>query len=173
MKAIEISKTRLGEYDASGRRKPVPTGEILRYDCDAVIYAVGESVDLDFARASGLSLKESGTIEVNRFSLESSRPRFYAGGDVITGASNVSNAMAYGKQAARNIDLQLMEANRWSRIAPQMEYDQTPPENPSANHRHEGHLLTPTTRVASNAEVVTGFTHEEALDEACRCFAAI
>ena len=46
---------------------------------------------------------------MNRFTLETSRPRFYAGGDVITGASNVSNAMAYGKQAARKIDLQLME----------------------------------------------------------------
>ena len=125
VKAIEIAKTRLGEYDSSGRRKPVVTGEIQRYDCDAVIFAIGESVDLDFARASGLSLKESGTIEVNRFSLESSRPRFYAGGDVITGASNVSNAMAYGKQAARNIDLQLMEVDRWNEIFPELEYDQT------------------------------------------------
>ena len=77
VKAIEIVKTRLGEYDTSGRRKPVLTDEIQRFDCDAVIFAVGESVDLDFARASGLSLKENGTIEVNRFTLESSRPRFY------------------------------------------------------------------------------------------------
>ncbi len=76
VKAIEIAKTRLGEYDSSGRRKPVPTGEIQRYDCDAVIYAVGESVDLDFARASGLSLKESGTIEVNRFSSGVQPPPF-------------------------------------------------------------------------------------------------
>ena len=169
VKAIEIAKTRLGEYDSSGRRKPVITGEIQRYDCDAVIFAIGENVDLDFARASGLSLKENGTIEVNRFSLESSRPRFYAGGDVITGASNVSNAMAYGKQAARSIDLQLMEANRWNNLFPEMEYDQTVPENPSQNHRHEGHMVAAARRVGSNIEVVTGCTHEEALDEACRC----
>jgi NADPH-dependent glutamate synthase beta subunit-like oxidoreductase len=77
VKSIEIVKTRLGEYDASGRRKPISTDEIRRYECDSVIFAVGESVDLDFARASGLSLKESGTIEVNRFTLETSRPRFY------------------------------------------------------------------------------------------------
>ena len=54
MRAIEIVKTRLGEYDASGRRKPVPTDEIQRFECDAVILAVGETLDLDFARASGL-----------------------------------------------------------------------------------------------------------------------
>jgi len=118
VKSLEIVKTRLGEYDASGRRKPIATDDIQRYECDAVIFAVGESVDMDFVRASGLSLKESGTIEVNRFTLETSRPRFYAGGDVITGASNVSNAMAYGKQAARNIDLQLMETDRWGKIFP-------------------------------------------------------
>ena len=169
VKSIEIVKTRLGEYDSSGRRKPISTDEIRRYECDSVIYAVGESVDLDFARASGLSLKESGTIEVNRFTLETSRPRFYAGGDVITGASNVSNAMAYGKLAARNIDLQLMETNRWARIFPEIEYGQHVPEEPSPNHRHDGHILPANARVKSNAEVVTGFTHEEALDESSRC----
>jgi NADH-quinone oxidoreductase subunit F len=169
VKSIEIVKTRLGEYDASGRRKPISTDDIRRYECDAVIFAVGESVDLDFARASGLSLKESGTIEVNRFTLETSRPRFYAGGDVITGASNVSNAMAYGKQAARNIDLQLMETNRWAKIFPEIAYGKEVPEEPSPNHRHDGHILAANARVRSNAEVFTGFTHEEALDESCRC----
>jgi len=169
VKSIEIVKTRLGEYDASGRRKPISTDEIRRYECDSVIFAVGESVDLDFARASGLSLKESGTIEVNRFTLETSRPRFYGGGDVVTGASNVSNAMAYGKQAARSIDLQLMEANRWAKILPEIEYGKAVPEEPSPNHRHHGHALSANARVRSNAEVVAGFTHEETLDESCRC----
>ena len=69
-----------------------------------MIVAVGETVDLDFAKASGLQIKEGGTIEVNHFTLETSRPHFYAGGDLVTGASNVSNAMGYGKQAARAID---------------------------------------------------------------------
>src|SRR5208283_4436006 len=167
VKSIEIVKTRLGGYDASGRRKPIATDDIRRYECDAVIFAVGESVDLDFVRASGLSLKEPGSFEVNRFTLETSRPRFYAGGDVITGASNVSNAMAYGKQAARNIDLQLMEANRWDTIFPVFEYEQTPPDEPSASRRHNGHVIAPSARSRSNAEVVTGLVEEEALDESC------
>ena len=108
VKAIEIVKTRLGEYDKSGRRRPIPTDEVQRYECDSVILAVGETFDQDFCRASGLALKEEGTIVVDRFTLETSRPNFYAGGDVITGASNVSNAMGGGKQAARKIDERLM-----------------------------------------------------------------
>jgi len=169
VKSIEIVKTKLGEYDSSGRRKPVATDEIQRVDCDSVIFAIGETVDLDFVRASGLVLKENGTIEVNRFTLETSRPRFYAGGDLVTGASNVSNAMAYGKQAARSIDLQLMETDRWTALYPQVEYGQTPPEEPSASRRHSGHPLAASVRVRSQDEVVTGLSHEEALDETCRC----
>ncbi len=169
VKAIEIVKTRLGEYDSSGRRKPIATDEIQRFDCDSVIFAIGETVDLDFCRASGLALKESGTIDVNRFTLETSRPRFYAGGDLVTGASNVSNAMAYGKQAARNIDLQLMEADRWQSLNPKVDYEQTPPEEPSPSRRHTGQALSAAARVRSQEEVVAGLNHEEALDETCRC----
>jgi len=169
VRAIEIVKTRLGAYDASGRRKPVSTDEIQRFDCDSVIFAVGETVDLDFARASGLSLKENGTIEVNRFSLETSRPKFYAGGDLVTGASNVSGAMGYGKQAARNIDRQLMEVERWGRLFPELEYGQVPPAEPSPSRRHTGQPLAAALRARSQNEVVAGLTHEESHDEACRC----
>jgi NADH-quinone oxidoreductase subunit F len=169
VRAIEIVKTRLGEYDSSGRRKPIATDEIQRFDCDSVIFAIGETVDLDFARASGLVLKQSGTIEVNRFTLETSRARFYAGGDLVTGASNVSNAMAYGKQAARSIDLQLMETDRWQQIYPKFDYEQTPPEEPSVSGRHSGHPLPALTRVRSQDEVVAGLTADEVMDETCRC----
>jgi len=169
VKAIETVKTRLAEYDSSGRRRPVSTDEIQRFDCDSVIFAIGETVDLDFVRASGLVLKESGTVDVNRFSLETSRPRFFAGGDLVTGASNVSNAMAFGKQAARSIDLQLMETDRWQKLYPQFEYEQTPPEEPSPNARHSGHALEIAARAHSQDEVVSGLSQEEALDESCRC----
>ena len=158
VKAIEMVKTRLGEYDISGRSKPVPTDEIQRFECDSVIFAVGETLDLDFARASGLRLKESGTIEVNRFTLETSRPRFYAGGDVVTGASNVSNAMAYGKQAARNIDQQLMEGDRWEQLVP--EDSSTARRAPRRTRVRAGgsgsRCCRPAARASSEEEVVTG-----------------
>ncbi len=169
VRAIEVMKTRPGEYDASGRRKPDPTDEILRFDCDSVILAVGETVDHDFARASGLVLKENGTFEVDRFTLATSRPRFFAGGDVVTGASNVSNAMAYGKHAAQHIDLQLMEADRWNSIFPAIEYSQEAPAETSENRRHHSPELAAATRVKSEAEVVTGLDHEDVADEVCRC----
>src|ERR1035441_10610024 len=67
-RAIEVVKTKLGEFDASGRRRPVLTEEIRRFECDSVILAVGESVDPDFARSSGLKLNQDGTLEIGRAS---------------------------------------------------------------------------------------------------------
>jgi NADH-quinone oxidoreductase subunit F len=174
VKAIEIVKTRLGEYDKSGRRRPIATDEVQRFECESVILAVGETFDQDFCRASGLALKEEGTIVVDRFSFETSRPNFYAGGDVITGASNVSNAMGGGKQAARKIDERLMGEqpageHRWDRLFPDFEYSHQAPGEPSVSRRHTAHVVPAKTRVHSQDEVVTGLSPEEALEECRRC----
>jgi NADH-quinone oxidoreductase subunit F len=169
VKAIEIVKTRLGEYDKSGRRRPMPTDEVQRFECDSVILAVGETFDLDFCRASGLELKEEGTIKVDRFTLATSRTGFYAGGDVITGASNVSNAMGGGKLAARKIDEGLMGEQRWERLFPQLEYSRKAPGEPSLSHRHTAPVVAPGTRVRSQEEVVGGLSAREALEECRRC----
>ena len=169
VKAIEIVKTRLGEYDKSGRRRPVPTDEVQRYECDSVILAVGETFDQDFCKASGLALTEEGMIVVDRFTYETSRPNFYAGGDVITGASNVSNAMSCGKQAAQKMDERLMGEARWERIFPDFEYSRTAPGEPSLSRRHVGHDVPAALRVRSQQEVVDGLTAQEALEECRRC----
>jgi NADPH-dependent glutamate synthase beta subunit-like oxidoreductase len=142
---------------------------VQRFECESVILAVGETFDLDFCRASGLALKEEGTIAVNRFSLETSRPGFYAGGDVITGASNVSNAMGGGKLAARKIDERLMGEQRWERLIPGFEYSRSTPGEPSLSHRHKAHAMPAAVRVRSQEEVVAGLDPKEALEECRRC----
>ena len=167
--ALEAVKTKLGEFDTSGRRRPVPTDEVIRVDCDTVILAVGEKVDPDFCNASGLKVKESGTIEVDRYTLETSRDLFYAGGDLITGASNVSNAMGIGKKAARNIDRRLMGEERVARLIPDFEYQMDPPETPSECGRHVPAEMPAAQRVQSYAEVSLGLTPVAALEETGRC----
>jgi NADH-quinone oxidoreductase subunit F len=168
-KAIEVVKTKLGEFDASGRRKPVPTEEVQVFKCDTVILAVGEKVDMDFAKASGLTMKESGTVEVDRFTLETSRSKFYAGGDVITGASNVSNAMGYGKKAAREIDERLMGAKRIRLLFREYDYEQTAPAQPSEEPRQAPAQTPARERVHTFAEVTADLTAAQVMVEACRC----
>jgi NADH-quinone oxidoreductase subunit F len=169
VRALEAVVTKPGEFDASGRRRPVPTDEVLRIECDTVILAVGEKVDPDFSRASGLTLKEDGTIVVDRYSLETSRERFYAGGDLTTGASNVSNAMGYGKKAARNIDKRLMGEKRYPRLLPEFVYAMEPPETPADVGRHTPPETPAIERVASWQEVSLGLTPAAALSETTRC----
>ena len=169
VKALEAVKTKPGEFDISGRRTPVPTDEVIRIECDTVILAVGEKVDPDFCKASGLKIKEAGTIEVDRYTLETSRDRFYAGGDLITGASNVSNAMGIGKKAARNIDTRLMGQERFASLIPDFDYEMEPPETPSEYARHVPGEMPAAQRVQSYAEVSLGLTALAAMEETTRC----
>src|SRR5437868_1202298 len=57
VRAIELVTTKLGAYDTSGRKKPIATDEIQRFDCDSVILAVGEGADIEFGKLSSLALK--------------------------------------------------------------------------------------------------------------------
>jgi NADH-quinone oxidoreductase subunit F len=168
VKGIEVLKTRLGEFDPSGRRRPISTEEIQSFKCDTVILAVGEAVDRDFCRASGLSIRENGTLDYDRYTLATSRDKFYAGGDLISGASNVSNAMGYGKRAARSIDQRLMGEAREG-LVPTFEYDQKPPEHVSESRRHHSHPLPAKQRARDFQEAVLALTAEEAVEEAGRC----
>jgi NADPH-dependent glutamate synthase beta subunit-like oxidoreductase len=166
--ALEAVRTRPGEFDTSGRRRPVPTDEVIRIECDSVVLAVGEKVDPDFCAASGLKVKEAGTLEVDRYTLETSRERFYAGGDLITGASNVSNAMGLGKKAARMIDQRLMGRDA-PVVVPEFVYEMVPPDPPGPSGRHESGELAAAARVQSYAEVSLGLTALAAREETTRC----
>ena len=99
----------LGEPDDSGRRRPVPIeGSEFEIDCDAVIIAIGNDANPLLARATkGLALNKWGNIVVNEDSMQTSRKGVFAGGDIVTGAATVIEAMGAGKIAAEAIDAAL------------------------------------------------------------------
>jgi NADH-quinone oxidoreductase subunit F len=169
VQAIEVIKTRLGEFDKSGRRRPIPTDETMRIECDTVIFAVGEGVDSEFARAAGVKIRDNGLIEVDRYSMVTNREKVYAGGDIISGATNVSNAMGYGKKAARLMDERLTGNRRFAQVFPEFEYDDRPPAQPSESRRHLITELPADERVTHFKEVAVGLTPVEAMEESCRC----
>ena len=168
VKGVEVVKTRLGEFDSSGRRRPILTDEVRMIRCSSVILAVGEAVDRDFCAASGLSVKENGVLDVNRYTLETSREKFFAGGDLVTGASNISNAMGYGKDAARHIDARLSGRSRFDEILPKFVYDQRPPD-PDPGRRHRARDLPAAVRRRTFDEATQSLTPEQAARESARC----
>ena len=109
VRAAVLDVMELGEPDASGRRRPVPTGETLTMDCDQVVVAVGVSPNpLVPKSVSGLELGRKNTIVVDE-NMQSSRGEIYAGGDIVRGGATVILAMGDGRRAAKGMAEKLLQ----------------------------------------------------------------
>ena len=82
-------KMKLGDPDDKGRRKPVPTGEMVEIPCDTVVSAVGEKVESEVFTRNGITVDEKG-IPAFKTNLE----RVYAGGDAMRGPATVVEGIA-------------------------------------------------------------------------------
>ena len=94
----------LGEADASGRRRPMPTGETETIPVDLAIMALGNSPNPIIKDAEPrLQTSKWGTIEVRGNSQQTSINDVYSGGDAARGGSTAIKAAGDGQQAAREI----------------------------------------------------------------------
>jgi glutamate synthase (NADPH/NADH) small chain len=105
LKEAELIKNELGEPDASGRRRPVPIKDSnYRIPIDTVVVAIGQGPNpLLLNTIAGLKLNKKGYIETDE-NCQTSIPDVFAGGDIVTGAATVIQAMGAGKIAATSID---------------------------------------------------------------------
>ena len=103
---LKCIKNRLGKADASGRRRPeaVPGSEFT-LAVDMVIAAIGQEPEASFL-AGELELTEKGKrIHVeDPYTLVTTHPGVFAGGDAVTGPVTLVEAIAAGKRAAISID---------------------------------------------------------------------
>ncbi|MBN2270659.1 MAG: FAD-dependent oxidoreductase [Sedimentisphaerales bacterium] len=102
---IRVCPTRLGQPDASGRRRPEPIeSSAYNLDMDIVVEAIGQKTPKDIEQIlPGVEL-EDGLIRTLGPSLATSRAGIFAGGDLVRGASTVVAAVADGMRAAKEID---------------------------------------------------------------------
>ncbi|WP_028575195.1 NADPH-dependent glutamate synthase [Desulfonatronovibrio hydrogenovorans] len=105
LQKVLLQKMELGEADQSGRRRPVPLkGQELELETDLAIIAVGTGANRVLTQTTpGLKLNKWGNIEVNPSTGETNMPMVFAGGDIVTGAATVVEAMGAGRTAAREI----------------------------------------------------------------------
>ena len=103
--AMECLRMELGEPDDSGRRRPVPVeGSEHTIDVDVVVVAIGQGANpLVQDTTPGLETNRRGYINADPETLATTRPGVYAGGDIVTGAATVIQAMGAGQKAARSI----------------------------------------------------------------------
>jgi glutamate synthase (NADPH/NADH) small chain len=101
VRAMRCQKMELGAPDASGRRRPVPVaGSEFELECDVVVYAIGTNANPVLGQTSRLRLNDRGYIAVDA-DLATSIDGVFAGGDIVTGAATVIEAMGAGRRAAR------------------------------------------------------------------------
>ena len=102
VEGVECVRMKLGKKDASGRPAPEPVaGSEFVLECDMVIKSLGQKKQREFIEKQlGLKTDNRGRIVVDEITLQTSSPKFYAGGDCVSGGKEVVNAVAHGKRAA-------------------------------------------------------------------------
>jgi len=101
---LECRRMRLGEPDASGRRRPEAIeGSEFVVDCDCVVPAIGQVCGVDELVPGHIEVSRWKTLEVDPLTMQSADPRVFGGGDCATGPSSLVAALAAGRRAARSI----------------------------------------------------------------------
>jgi len=104
VRAVLCRKMQLGEPDESGRRSPVEIpGSDFEIPCDVVVIAIGNKPNPPESYR-GLNTTPKGTLAVDPQTFQTSMDGVFAGGDVVSGALTVINAMGQAKSAAAAID---------------------------------------------------------------------
>jgi heterodisulfide reductase subunit A-like polyferredoxin len=173
---VQCIRMRLGEPDASGRRRPIPIeGSEFIIDADMIIPALGQSSDLSFLGSHyKFNLVRGRGFEVDPLTLETNLKGIFAGGDTVTGPDTVIEAMAAGRKAAISIDRYLngedMRVGREGEGSQESEIE-VDTEEVEFKKRTEVATLPVSERKGNFKEVVLGFSEEEAIAEAKRCLA--
>ncbi len=114
VRGLRCVRMELGERGEDGRRRPYPIGgSDFTFETDLVIVAYGNRPHpLVPQTTPGLKVTDWGTIMADEFTGETSLEGVYAGGDIVTGAATVIQAMGGGKRAAAAIDEYLSKRER-------------------------------------------------------------
>lgn len=168
---LECLRMKLGEPDASGRRRPVPIeGSEFTTEFDNVIASIGQVPEIP--TQFEIELGRGNVINVNSQTLATNQQGVFAGGDVVTGPASVIGAIAQGRQAASSMDkylggsgvideslISLEEPDSW--LGSDAGFaDRRQPAMP---------CLGIDQRLANFAEVEFGYDETAAIEEAKRC----
>jgi len=170
LSAIECITMKLGEPDASGRRRPIAVkGTEFTMNVDNVIIAIGQTVE-KAALPKELNYTSWGTLEVDPITLQTHIAGVFAGGDVVSGPADVVVAVAAGKEAAISIDRYLrgVSLTEERQIKPKR-VENVSKERAQLKARASTPLLKLDERKSSFAEVELGFDDKTAIEEAKRC----
>jgi NADH-quinone oxidoreductase subunit F len=162
----------LGEFDRSGRRRPVPAPEApFVVPADQVITAIGQRLEPAYLLGNlQVALTRDGFIAADPHTGRTSLDWLYSGGDAVTGPASVVEAVAGGERAAVAIDAQFTGAEHafWRKEkACTVPFD--PEAEPVRAPRAHMELLPVERRRENFSEVEQSWTEQVAVCETRRC----
>ena len=176
LRAVRCKRMGQGDFDSSGRRKPIPVEEgAFELEVDTLIPAIGQRPDLSFINGkTKLRLSKWKTLEINPDTMETNAPGVYAGGDVVTGSATVLEAMQAGQKAAESIHRFINGESPIRDYKPTKTTMEVPPvifgpEEEITMEREEPAMLDVAARMGNFGEVELGLTEAGAVMEAKRC----
>ncbi|HEX6108991.1 MAG TPA: FAD-dependent oxidoreductase, partial [Ktedonobacteraceae bacterium] len=173
---LKLIRNKLGDPDASGRRRPIPIpGTEFVIEADTIIPAFGQYSDPSWLQTDELKLevnKRTGVPLRDYETWMTSYPGLFAGGDYTDGSRNLISAIGDGRDAAIAINRYLGGEDTPAESAEEIElpdyrrgmvddYESIPFEFIPALPLKE--------RYSNTRETETGYTPEQAVEQARRC----
>jgi NADPH-dependent glutamate synthase beta subunit-like oxidoreductase/formate hydrogenlyase subunit 6/NADH:ubiquinone oxidoreductase subunit I/ferredoxin len=176
---IEFIRMKLGEPDASGRRRPEPApGTEFTIPCDRVLLAIGQGPDLRWvgAGSEGIQANRQKRLKADAVTFSTDRVGVFAAGDVRTGAATVVAAVAEGRRASYAVDAFLKGQDlasirtRQTLAEPQPEFLSIVPFTGEVKEpRYRLKALEAEARNTSYIEYEIPYSRDEAVAESTRC----
>jgi formate dehydrogenase (NADP+) beta subunit len=177
---LECLKMELGEPDASGRRRPVAVeGSEFIVPADIIIQAIGQDCDLSVLDGvDGVQITRWKTIAADPETFQTNVPYIFTAGDVFNGPLTIVDACGNARRAAQSIDQYLNGGDVSLSVSEKMDkiFKKIGAYNKDEKIRIvEGRermampVISIDERVSSFAEVETGYSLQQAVEEASRC----
>ncbi|MBE0536607.1 MAG: FAD-dependent oxidoreductase [Phycisphaerae bacterium] len=177
LKGVELIRMQLGEFDKSGRPRPVPVeGSESVVDVDTLIPAISQEPDVaSMIGRSKLKLTKWNSVEADAETFYTGVDGVFACGDVVSGPDTVTTALANGRTAAQMIDKYvkgepLQRTYAVTRPLIRVEAVTLTEEETAAMKPAEIPVIGVTERALNFDEVEQAFTEETAVREAKRCY---
>jgi formate dehydrogenase major subunit len=183
LKTLTCYKMKLGEPDASGRRRPVKVDDSeFEIELDYILAAIGQKTNVNFIEdinnnsEEKLVINKWGDIDADKKTLQTSIKSVFAAGDGVTGPATLIEAIAQGRKAARSCNQYLMglplTGEPFEFISKRDNFEKQKSEDYKGKYpeqdREEMATLDPSAR-KNFKEVELGYSEKQALNETLRC----
>jgi formate dehydrogenase major subunit len=174
---------KLGEPDASGRRRPVKIeGSEFNIDLDIILAAIGQKTNVEFLDDMNNNLEENlelskwGDIKTDKITLQTSVKNIFAAGDAVTGPATLIEAIAQGRKAAKSCSQfmigQPLTGEPYEFISKKDNFEKQKQEDYKeffANQSREEMPTLESDKRRNFSEVELGYSEKQAFNESLRC----